>query len=73
MKEENMKDVKNISTAKAKEMKAHLAQENSKDHQTTPASDLYSKVQGKDPETGVEKPTEKAVEEAMEWNQENQM
>ena len=70
---ENMSDAKNVSSNKAKEMKAHLEQENSKDHEKTPASDLYSKVKDKDPETGVEKPTEEAVEEAMEWNQENQM
>ena len=70
---ENMSDAKNVSSNKAKEMKAHLEQENSKDHEKTPASDLYSKVKSKDSETGVEKPTEEAVEEAIEWNPDNQM
>ncbi|WBW49889.1 DUF3787 domain-containing protein [Peptoniphilus equinus] len=38
-----------------------------------PASDVYSKAAGKDPETGVEQPTEEAVIEAKEWvDQQNQ-
>lgn len=36
-----------------------------------PASDIYADVE-KDPETGVDVPTEKSVEEAKEWvDQEN--
>lgn len=38
-----------------------------------PSSDLYSNVEGKDSETGVEIPTEEAVEEAKEWVEQNQM
>lgn len=38
----------------------------------TPASDLYGEIEGKDPETCVEIPTEEAVEEAREWTEENQ-
>lgn len=36
-----------------------------------PSSDIYAEVE-KDPETGVDVPTEKSVEEAKEWvDQEN--
>ena len=73
MTDKKMSDAKNISASKAKEMKARLDQETSKDHQETPASDIYSKVESKDAETGVERPTKEAVEESMEWNNENQM
>lgn len=38
-----------------------------------PSSDVYSNVEGKDAETGVEIPTDEAVEEAKEWVDENQM
>lgn len=72
MTDKKMSDAKNISESKAKEMKARLDQETSKDHQETPASDIYSKTESKDAETGVERPTKEAVEESMEWNNENQ-
>lgn len=58
---------KKISEAKEKEMKARLAQENADDPEKTPASDVYGQLKGKDPETGVEIPSEEAVEEAKEW------
>ncbi|MCD1147735.1 DUF3787 domain-containing protein [Peptoniphilus sp. KCTC 25270] len=47
-------------------------QENEAKHEKTPASDLYGRIEGKDPETGVEIPTEDAVEDAAEWIKENQ-
>lgn len=37
-----------------------------------PSSDLYSDVKERDSETGVEVPTEEAVEEARNWSEENQ-
>ena len=58
---------KKVSEAKEKEMKARLSQENAHKPEETPASDVYSKLDGKDPETGVEIPSEVAVEEAKEW------
>ena len=41
--------------------------------QEKPSSDVYSDVEKRDEETGVEVPTEQAVEEAREWSEENQM
>lgn len=73
MSEEKKKEAVNISTNKAKEMEARLEQENSHKTEETPAGDVYSKVEKKDSESGVEKPTKEAVEEAVEWSQENQM
>lgn len=36
-----------------------------------PSSDLYSSVEKRDEETGVEIPTDEAVEEARDWVEEN--
>lgn len=36
-----------------------------------PSSDLYSSIEKRDEETGVEIPTDQAVEEAKEWIEEN--
>lgn len=36
-----------------------------------PSSDLYSSIESRDAETGVEIPTDEAVEEAREWIEEN--
>lgn len=55
---------------KEQEAKARREQENQNDEHT-PASDIYGKVAGKDPETGVEIPTDEAVKESMEWVEEN--
>ena len=39
-----------------------------------PDSDVYAKSEGKDPETGIEIPTDQEVEEAKEWvDNENRM
>lgn len=57
---------------KKKEAQARREQENVNDHENTPASDIYGSVEGKCPETGVEKPTEVAVEESRDWIKENQ-
>lgn len=46
------------------------AQEN-QNEDTSPASDIYGNIEGKDPETGVEIPTDEAVENSREWINEN--
>lgn len=38
-----------------------------------PSSDVYTDVEKREEETGIEVPTEEAVEEAREWSEENQM
>lgn len=38
-----------------------------------PSSDLYSNIESRDADTGVEIPTDEAVEEAKEWTEENRM
>ena len=54
--------------------KANLEQMEEINHGDKAASDIYSKSEGKDPETGVEIPTEESVEEAKEWvDEQNQM
>lgn len=64
--------VNNISNSKEKEMKAKVQQEKEMDYNDQPASDVYAKAESKDPETGVERPTEASVEEAKAWvDQEN--
>ena len=55
---------------KDEKAKARREQENQNDEHA-PASDIYGKVAGKDPETGVEIPTDEAVKESMEWVEEN--
>lgn len=56
-----------VSESKEKQMKAKVAQDNEVNYQEQPAGDIYSDIEYKDPETGVEVPTEEAVEEAKEW------
>ena len=58
-----------MSEQKAKETKSRREQENQ--NPDAPASDVYGNLEGKDPETGVEKPTEDAVEKSREWVNEN--
>lgn len=36
-----------------------------------PSSDLYSDIKYREEDTGIEIPTDEAVEEAMEWVEEN--
>ena len=65
---------KTLSDAKKKEMKANMDQQKEINHSDRADSDLYAKTAGKDPETGIEIPTEEAVEEAKEWvDNENRM
>lgn len=65
---------KTLSDAKKKEMKANMDQQKEIDHNDRADSDLYAKTAGKDPETGIEIPTEESVEEAKEWvDNENRM
>lgn len=58
---------KTISESKKKQMKARLDQEKEIDHENRPAGDIYSKVEKKGEKSGVEIPTEEAVEEAKDW------
>ncbi|CAC9933031.1 hypothetical protein PEPCOX59622_01252 [Aedoeadaptatus coxii] len=52
--------------------KAESRREQENQHEkTSPASDIYGNIEGKDPETGVEIPTDEAVERSMEWMNEN--
>lgn len=65
---------KTLSDAKKKEMKANMDQQKEINPENRPDSDVYAKTEGKDPETGIEIPTENAVEEAKEWvDNENRM
>ena len=48
-------------------MKANLEQQKEIDNDDRAQSDVYAKTEGKDPETGVEIPTEESVEEAKDW------
>lgn len=52
---------------KEKKVIAEATQTQNIEHNNRPASDIYSHIEGKDPETGVEKPTEDAVLEAKDW------
>ena len=65
---------KTLSDAKKKEMKANMDQQKEIKPEDRSDSDLYAKTEGQDPETGIEIPTEEAVEEAKEWvDNENRM
>ena len=65
----NNKEVKKDSLSQdlVKKTKANLEQMNEINESQKASSDIYAKNEGKDPETGVEIPTEDAVEEAKEW------
>lgn len=55
-------------------MKANIDQQNEIHPSNRADSDLYARAAGKDPETGIEIPTEESVEEAKEWvDKENRM
>lgn len=63
-----------LSDAKKKEMKANMDQQKEINPNDRPYSDIYAKTEGKDPETGIEIPTDEEVEEAKEWvDNENRM
>ncbi|MBU5668615.1 DUF3787 domain-containing protein [Peptoniphilus sp. MSJ-1] len=65
---------KTLSNDKKEEMKANIEQQKEIKESDRPDSDVYSKTEGKDPETGIEIPTDEAVEEAKEWvDEQNQM
>lgn len=64
--EELIENSETLSEDKKREMKARLSQEKEINQNARPAGDIYSKVE-KDPETGVEIPTDEAVEEAKDW------
>lgn len=65
---------KTLSDAKKKQMKANMDQQKQIKSENRPDSDVYSKTERKDPETGIEIPTENSVEEAKEWvDNENRM
>lgn len=66
-KDKVLEQTEGLSQQKEQEMNANLEQGKEIHPQDRPASDVYSKTKGKDPETGVEIPTEEAVEEAKEW------
>lgn len=65
------KNKSTISEAKMKQMEAKIDEENEISYENQPASDVYAKAEGKDPETGVEIPTEESVEEAKNWADEH--
>ncbi|MDU6784226.1 DUF3787 domain-containing protein [uncultured Peptoniphilus sp.] len=63
-----------LSDSKKKEMKANMEQQKEINSADRPDSDIYAKSEGKDPETGIEIPTDQEVEEAKEWvDNENRM
>lgn len=63
-----------LSQDLVKKTKANLDQMKDLKESDKASSDLYSKTECKDSETGVEIPTEEAVEEAKEWvDNQNQM
>lgn len=65
---------KTISDQKKEEMKANIDQQKEIKKEDRSDSDVYSKTEGKDPETGIDIPTEEAVEEAKDWvDNQNQM
>lgn len=65
---------KTLSNDKKEEMKANIEQQKEIKESDRPDSDVYSKTEGKDPETGIDIPTDEAVEEAKEWvDEQNQM
>ncbi|MBS6610415.1 MULTISPECIES: DUF3787 domain-containing protein [Peptoniphilus] len=64
---ELIENSKTLSDSKKKEMKANLEQQKEIDNDDRAQSDVYAKTEGKDPETGVEIPTEESVEEAKDW------
>jgi pyruvate formate-lyase activating enzyme-like uncharacterized protein len=56
-----------LTEAKKQEIRAHLEQQKSVKEENRPDGDVYYKKAGKDPETGVEIPSEGSVEEAKKW------
>lgn len=44
-----------------------IEEKKERDTNKTPHSDVYSDIEGVDPETGVEIPTDEAVDEAKDW------
>lgn len=63
-----------LSDSKKKEMKANMEQQKEINPEDRPDSDVYAKAEGKDPETGIDIPTDEEVEEAKEWvDNENRM
>lgn len=72
--EEILENSNTLSEQKKKEISARLEQEKEIKNSNRPSGDIYSKTEGKYPETGVEIPTDEAVEQAKEWvDKQNQM
>lgn len=67
------KNLEKLTEQKLKQAEADNRQSKEIQNEQRPASDVYSEVENKDPQSGVEQPTERAVEEAKEWvDKENQ-
>lgn len=56
-----------LTDDKKRQIRAHIEQQREVIEQNRPDGDVYYKKAGKDPETGVEIPSEGAVEEAKKW------
>lgn len=75
LQEQNNLKMEDEMTEKNKKLEEEKIEEKQKqdgsNNVTKPSSDIYSNVEERDAETGVEKPTEQAVEDAMQWVEEN--
>jgi len=71
---EIIENSKTLSDQKKEEMKANIEQQDEIKDDNQANSDVYSKTEKVDPETGIKIPTDEAVEEAKDWvDNQNQM